>query len=511
MEFDSRHYLPPSLGYSDFYSPLALSHTKRSNLRGYPAGGPVGGVYGRLNMGRDDAPIEVGSARRRIAVACARCRKRKIRCSGDPGTGAGCTSCVMAGVDPTQCQFHRVGSDHLHKVIDGINMAHSLTNMASGNGVVPMYSGGGNVAYPRPLSAHHYPQDDTKMPDAPNWTIPYSEDASPVDNYQLDQSAMYLPDPAPITNPSMYGSPYRWAHPAQKQLSPGSASFMDQASTYSAQGLPYSQPTFRPNTSIDTRSPLSNMSSLHVNLPERPIIRQSHATGSGASQRMLPIPQPSSAQSSRVSFDLEHDQRLRSVQAIGTPPSDEKHSFVKPIFPWVTEGNVPLKGTEEEQKDALQADASTHIPNTLETGMNFVQTTTSASNDGLATSITPQAHLNFTTSNPFDPMSVTTPVSPYSNFRECRSSNSLLTKRDRQRSQTTFYNTSSNHSSKCASITGRVPSNGTLTSGIQYHPLPPNPSEDSLGEKSSVRERVPGRFDLVHHETVNSMKGSFQI
>ncbi|KAK8024589.1 hypothetical protein PG993_012655 [Apiospora rasikravindrae] len=48
----------------------------------------------------DDAP------RKRIAVACGRCRKRKIRCSGDPGNGGPCSNCKNAGHEP--CLFLRV-------------------------------------------------------------------------------------------------------------------------------------------------------------------------------------------------------------------------------------------------------------------------------------------------------------------------------------------------------------------------------------------------------------------
>ncbi|KAG6042886.1 hypothetical protein E4U17_001180 [Claviceps sp. LM77 group G4] len=46
--------------------------------------------------------------RKRIAVACGRCRQRKIRCSGDNGTGAACTNCKTAGTE--RCQFLRVSS-----------------------------------------------------------------------------------------------------------------------------------------------------------------------------------------------------------------------------------------------------------------------------------------------------------------------------------------------------------------------------------------------------------------
>ncbi|KAK8071416.1 hypothetical protein PG997_011619 [Apiospora hydei] len=54
----------------------------------------------------DDAP------RKRIAVACGRCRKRKIRCSGDPGNGGPCSNCKNAGHEP--CLFLRVSSTETH-------------------------------------------------------------------------------------------------------------------------------------------------------------------------------------------------------------------------------------------------------------------------------------------------------------------------------------------------------------------------------------------------------------
>ncbi|PYH42203.1 uncharacterized protein BP01DRAFT_139289 [Aspergillus saccharolyticus JOP 1030-1] len=48
------------------------------------------------------------STRRRIQVACNRCRKRKIKCSGDNGDGQGCTNCRNSG--NANCQFLRVNS-----------------------------------------------------------------------------------------------------------------------------------------------------------------------------------------------------------------------------------------------------------------------------------------------------------------------------------------------------------------------------------------------------------------
>ncbi|KAK1633968.1 hypothetical protein BDP81DRAFT_300679, partial [Colletotrichum phormii] len=46
--------------------------------------------------------------RKRIAVACGRCRKRKIRCSGDTGNGLPCQNCKAAGAE--SCMFLRVAS-----------------------------------------------------------------------------------------------------------------------------------------------------------------------------------------------------------------------------------------------------------------------------------------------------------------------------------------------------------------------------------------------------------------
>ncbi|KAF8417219.1 hypothetical protein EV426DRAFT_540551 [Tirmania nivea] len=52
-----------------------------------------------------------GSARRRIPVACGRCRQRKIRCSGDTD-GLGCTNCRGASILPAFCTFLRVQFHH---------------------------------------------------------------------------------------------------------------------------------------------------------------------------------------------------------------------------------------------------------------------------------------------------------------------------------------------------------------------------------------------------------------
>lgn len=47
---------------------------------------------------------------------CGRCRKRKIKCSGDSGDGQGCSNCRSAG--NTDCQFLRVSHGDLSMLLD---------------------------------------------------------------------------------------------------------------------------------------------------------------------------------------------------------------------------------------------------------------------------------------------------------------------------------------------------------------------------------------------------------
>ncbi|KAL3465145.1 hypothetical protein BJX64DRAFT_69373 [Aspergillus heterothallicus] len=61
-----------------------------------------------MNTGAELEAKGRGPTRRRIQVACVRCRKRKIKCSGDVGDGQGCSNCRSAGNTP--CQFLRVNS-----------------------------------------------------------------------------------------------------------------------------------------------------------------------------------------------------------------------------------------------------------------------------------------------------------------------------------------------------------------------------------------------------------------
>ncbi|KAK7536478.1 hypothetical protein IWX46DRAFT_266960 [Phyllosticta citricarpa] len=75
------------------------------------------GYYRSVGIGSPTPPpyIQEETAevprRQRVSLACSRCRKRKIRCSGDQN-GAACTNCQEAGVEE-HCQFLRVGTSAL--------------------------------------------------------------------------------------------------------------------------------------------------------------------------------------------------------------------------------------------------------------------------------------------------------------------------------------------------------------------------------------------------------------
>ncbi|KAH7325732.1 hypothetical protein B0I35DRAFT_474474 [Stachybotrys elegans] len=84
-------------------------------MRGGPPSGPPSD---RDSV--DDSP----SQRKRIAVACGRCRKRKIRCTGDSGTGEPCQNCKTSGYQP--CQFLRVSSQETSFNGEGVSHAFEL-------------------------------------------------------------------------------------------------------------------------------------------------------------------------------------------------------------------------------------------------------------------------------------------------------------------------------------------------------------------------------------------------
>ncbi|PGH33998.1 hypothetical protein GX50_03145 [[Emmonsia] crescens] len=94
------------------HSTRGMSYPVSHSLRGDAQQELAGGYSNRIcSTAEPEVKGSGTSARRRIQVACGRCRKRKIRCSGDTGNGQ-CTNCRNAGTQ--SCQFLRVNSFNTH-------------------------------------------------------------------------------------------------------------------------------------------------------------------------------------------------------------------------------------------------------------------------------------------------------------------------------------------------------------------------------------------------------------
>ena len=78
---------------------------------------PVPELETKAGPPRKRVPVAVSQRSIRTSAAdlyqCDRCRKRKIKCSGDQGDGSGCDNCKTVGW--TECQFLRVSNWLLKK------------------------------------------------------------------------------------------------------------------------------------------------------------------------------------------------------------------------------------------------------------------------------------------------------------------------------------------------------------------------------------------------------------
>jgi hypothetical protein len=395
--------------------------------------------------------------------------------------------------------------------MDNINMAHSLSGMASSHNMMSVYPAGGNNAlYPRTMSAQQYPQLDTKSVYPSGWTVPFAEDTSPVDTYSLDQPSAYLPSPAPMTTNHMYGHSCRWTHSNAKQLQPAAA-FFDSDSSYTTHGLPYTHANGRLNTASDAISPLNTgISSLNLSLPERPHPRQHHPLESGVPQRQLPMPQPSPAQNSRNIVDqLQHD-RLRSTQAIGASTLDSRGSFAKPLLPWNADADHQINVTETTSGDNVaQVMAPTHLSNDSEGVMGYLPTTTPMTDDASATSTASQLQLNFSTAGLLDPINVSAPANTYSYLRESRSTGSPSSQMTRQSSQTNLYSYNTDNNSKRNSFGGESSNESTLVSGHRYTPLSHSQSQTSPSSHNMHRESCQSRNAQLHRASMSNLNGTY--
>ncbi|EAT81166.1 hypothetical protein HBI56_105180 [Parastagonospora nodorum] len=494
-----RRYAPHSgVTFPDYYcdersTSFALSHAGRTDPCSFQYGGPVGGNRDRLGSERDDNPYDPGASRRRIAVACARCRKRKIRCSGDPGNGAGCSSCRQAGVEPSSCQFHRVGSDNVHKVIDNFHLAQSLTGMANSTAMAPLYSMPANEhAYARPTSSGTYPLIDTKPIYPSTWTVPYTGDTSPVETYGLEQQTSFLPNNVSVPHSNFYDASYRWAYTSGRPLQQASNVYYDEDPYTAMYGLPYTPNKHRITVPSEPLSPM-NMSSLETALPSRPHRRYCAPDGVA---RQLPFPQPNPAQSSRNAVDNLQDQRLRSSQGGSA-------SFMRPIQPWNPNTESLVNSTT-----ATSITNSALAPSAIDGALEILATTAIEGDAGTTvTSTSPE--LNFSTSTLLEAMTASAPSNKYSNFRENRSQGRTSGQLTRQGSHTNLYSYNTFNSMNHNALGDEGSDDCKLVNGKQYVPLAHQSMQGSSMPESLQRDSFQKRNGPMQRESMRSLDTSF--
>ncbi|KAK6435575.1 hypothetical protein LTR95_008241 [Oleoguttula sp. CCFEE 5521] len=255
----------------------------------------------------------VGSqARRRIAVACARCRRRKIKCSGDPHDGTGCQACKQSGANVRDCAFMRVNSKEV--AFDdgsGVNMLPVATDasLTAVPATYPLDTSSVSASYP---TTYNTVQHRPSLPTLHTRTM-YSHhdydnqyDHCPADSYTYSSSSL----PRQDSFASAYGSQDASRSYSIAPLSaPATAPSYDLQAGYVFNNV-YSPASSRlPSVTGDGSSAL-NMGSLHSSLPL-----------SAVAERRLPAPYATTySQPQQLPSSATHYPSMRSFDSAGFRP-----------------------------------------------------------------------------------------------------------------------------------------------------------------------------------------------
>ncbi|KAK6839204.1 hypothetical protein PG995_007514 [Apiospora arundinis] len=287
----------------------------------------------------DDAP------RKRIAVACGRCRKRKIRCSGDPGNGGPCSNCKNAGHEP--CLFLRVSSTETH-LRDGsgdygynVETARAYHARSSAGGLSPLSSYGavmGAEAY-RQSSYPSYGAAGSKGGYYSAWTgaggYPDDGGVSAAADYGLGGYPAY---PTHMGQGDPVEALYRYNTSTSSSKAAAAAAgsvYVDPAEAAAASTYPYGSLVHRPAGGAATAAavaaavssselPNFSLSSMAASLPS-----SQNSNGSTVSER-LPNPHRTLSSSSSVSAYRTAD---------GLPPASES--------PYASKATPAVTGTAD--------------------------------------------------------------------------------------------------------------------------------------------------------------------
>ncbi|KAK4543897.1 hypothetical protein LTR36_004671 [Oleoguttula mirabilis] len=301
----------------------------RQELRSEYGGRPVT----RAMIQEPEPDIGTGSSRRRIAVACSRCRRRKIKCSGDPGDGSGCQACRASGADTHACNFIRVGT----LMPPGGGAVEVYPQASSGNGA-SQTGGYATDTPPAPgwLGAHHHPQTRTSLPTLhtrSSFIDGYDQyENSPVDSYTYASATI----PRQDSFASSYGSGsvenYRsWSTSSAPMSAPVTTGYYEQQPAYSfgnLQAPSFPQPSNNrlPSVTADSFSSL-NMGSLHSSLPIQT-----------AQERTLPAPY--TVHYSQTSYPTAEQLPVPEIRPLGSFNEPRVHIngiHSRTAMPWSSE------------------------------------------------------------------------------------------------------------------------------------------------------------------------------
>ncbi|CEI63155.1 unnamed protein product [Fusarium venenatum] len=289
---------------------------------------------------RDD---DVTPQRKRIAVACGRCRKRKIRCSGDTGNGGPCTNCKNAGYEP--CQFLRLWLTLSIKVasqettLKGESFTYSLEAsrqyQARGSSAIsslpsstPSYTDG-LPAYTTEAFVYRNPANftyGTKSYCPLAWGHGYTDDQS----YSY---ALYQPAYSPVHDPD-YGMSYRIASGTPEK----SALCVDTEPSYAySSGNTMMNLVHRPaqvtadSTAYQNLVPDSKNVAFQSMAPDPKGLALQNVAGVNTGERVLPAPVGRSSMSSSIGSSYKNDSGSSIYSSSSSKSSQDSTSETSPV------------------------------------------------------------------------------------------------------------------------------------------------------------------------------------
>ncbi|KAI7680238.1 hypothetical protein KC319_g2289, partial [Hortaea werneckii] len=327
-------------GYYDRLTPYSsvahyanYDHARHELRPGY------GGRSVTRQIHETEPDIAPGTARRRISVACSRCRRRKIKCSGNPGDGTGCQACRASGADVSACHFNRVNSHELS--MTGVEVYPPGSIAGNTPHSAAYASDTGSVTGAGWIGTHHQPMQRPSLPTLhtrSSFVDGYDQyENSPVDSYTHASSSMPRQDSYSSSYPN-YENYRAWSTSSAMMSTPASAGYHEQPSSYSFGNLtaPFPQHggSRLPSVTSDTFGSM-NMSSLHSSLPVHT-----------AQERRLPAPYTityPNAQTQHPSTQQLPD--IRTIGSISSEPRVHIHGIhSRNAMPWSSEP-TPVSAT----------------------------------------------------------------------------------------------------------------------------------------------------------------------